>query len=213
MGDNRIEKNLYEGASKCSYAIAILSKNTIDSICAMEELSIIEDRCNQKDVTVFPVLYELLPECIPIELQWIKSLIFKEVNRHSGTREICNHIACKITGDILDNCNYKSIQDILNVDHRLLPSATYAILSSYQEIDCANLNSRVSLLYAAYLTIIHTKIIPYNSLITMISKIFERLLSEMRLNLTIDYRDLWLLENSICILVDCYLVSCIESRI
>lgn len=213
MGDNRIEKNLYEGASKCGYAIAILSENTVDSICAMEELSIIEDRYNQKAVTVFPVLYELLPEDIPLNLQWIKNLIFKEVNRHSGTREVCNHIACKITGDILDNCNYKSIQDILDAYPRLLPSTTYAILSSYKEIDCANLNSRISLLYAAYLTIMYAKTIPNNSLVTMISRIFERLLSEMRLNLTIDYRDLWLLENSICILIDCYLLSFAESRI
>lgn len=41
MGDNRIEKNLNEGAAKCKYAIIILSKDTEQSVCAMEEISIL----------------------------------------------------------------------------------------------------------------------------------------------------------------------------
>lgn len=213
MGDNRIKKNLIEGASECRYAIAILSQHTASSKCAMEELSIIEKRHYQGKVTVFPILYELSPDNIPHDLHWVKDLIFKEVDRHSGTREICNHISCKITDDFLHKYHYKNVGDILSVSPEFLPPATYSILQSYRKIDYANLNSRVSLLYSAYLTIVHSDSVPTTAIINMMSKIFERLFSETQLNLVIDYRELWLLENAICILVNCYLDSCTESNI
>ena len=209
MGDNRKEKNLDEGAAKCMYAVAIISKHTARSKCAMEELSIIKARHTKKEVTVFPVLYELLPNEVPSDLLWVKELIFKEVDRRSGTRETCNHIACKITKDLLDSCKWKNIQDIVaNSPSKELPPTVYAILSSYQKIDCENLNSRVALLYSAYLTIIsHSTMIPQDYRTYMVKKIFERLFSETRLNLSIDYRELWLLENSLCIFCDSYLAS------
>ena len=212
LGDSRKEKNLDEGARECNYAIIVISKHTDNSICAMEELSILEERYYQKDVTVFPILYEILPDNIPYKLQWVRELIFKEVDRHSGTLEICNHIACKITDDLLKNCNYKSIEDLLSLPPVNLPLATHNLLANYQKVDYANLNARVALLYAAYLVVICNKLQP-NYVTSMISKIFERLFSETRLNLTVDYRELWLLENSICILVNTYLSSCIDSKI
>lgn len=212
MGDNRVRKNLIEGAAGCDYAIIILSKHTAKSSCALEEISIIKSRFKQGMVTVFPVLYELSPSELPEKLFWIKSLIFKEVDRHSGTRVICNHIACKITGDLLVSCNYRHVQDIVFSPPKELPIDCKAILKSYLEVDHANLNSRVSLLYAAYLTVIH---IDDNTNWTshMVIRIFTRLFSETRLSLAIDYRDIWLLENAICLLINDYVVACTESRI
>lgn len=213
MGDNRIIKNLNEGARDCKYALVILSQYTSNSNCAMEELSIIKTRHDQGEVTIFPILYELSPINIPHELSWIKELIFKEVDRHSGTREICNHIACKITGDIVNEYTYHTIRDIVYNPQPLLPPPAYEILKSYQQIDNANLNGRIALLYAAYLTIVHFSEIRPNSLTNLVVKIFERLFSETKLNLAVDYRELWLLENAICILANCYVISCTESKI
>lgn len=212
MGDNRVRKNLIEGAAGCDYAIIILSKHTAKSSCALEEISIVKSRFKQGMVTVFPVLYELSPSELPEKLFWIKSLIFKEVDRHSGTRVICNHIACKITGDLLVSCNYRHVQDIVFSPPKELPIDCKAILKSYLEVDHANLNSRVSLLYAAYLTVIH---IDDNTNWTshMVIRIFTRLFSETRLSLAIDYRDIWLFENAICLLINDYVVACTESRI
>lgn len=212
MGDNRVRKNLIEGAAGCDYAIIILSKHTAKSSCALEEISIVKSRFKQGMVTVFPGLYELSPSELPEKLFWIKSLIFKEVDRHSGTRVICNHIACKITGDLLVSCNYRHVQDIVFSPPKELPIDCKAILKSYLEVDHANLNSRVSLLYAAYLTVIH---IDDNTNWTshMVIRIFTRLFSETRLSLAIDYRDIWLLENAICLLINDYVVACTESRI
>lgn len=212
MSDNRVAKNLIEGAAGCDYAIIILSKHTAKSTCALEEISIVESRFNQGIVTVFPILYEILPSELPEKLCWIKSLIFKEVDRSSGTREICNHIACKITDDLLVNRNYCHIQDIIFNPPEELPLDCKAILKSYLEVDHANLNSRVSLLYAAYLTITH---IQDNTDWTspMVIRIFERLFSETRLSLAIDYREIWLLENAVCLLINDYVAYCTESKI
>lgn len=213
MGDNRIEKNLIDGASKCKYAIIIISEFTVDSPCTMEELSIIKKGYETGNIFIFPVLYEILPESLSIDLLWIKDLIFKEANKSSGTYEICNHIACKITGDILKEYRINNIQNIVDYLSDMLPLATYAILKSYQETDAKNLNSRVALLYSAYITIKVLMKSSDNRLINMISCIFKRLFSETKLNLEIDYREIWLLENSICIMVNQYINYGIESRI
>lgn len=209
MGDNRIEKNLIDGATSCKYAIAVLSTHTELSPCAMEELAILKERHTHGAVTVFPILFELSPDKLPYELQWIKELIFKEVTRNSGTREICNHIACKVTADLLGE--HKCIDDIITDESMKIPPTTQAILKSYQAIDHANLNSRVSLLYAAYLSILHFPCSIRISIPNIVSMVFNRLFSETQLNLAVDYREIWLLENSLCLLVDCYIRSCTES--
>lgn len=212
LGDNRQEKNLKEGAAGCKYAITVLSRNTSCSECAMEELSIIKSRYYKGEVTVFPVLFEISPSEIPVALGWIKEMIFKETNRRSGTREICNHIACKITGDIVINCVHQNIKDIISSDCLLVSSTIKLLLRSYTGVDNANLNSRIALLYATYLIIITSNTIQSDVATNMASMVFERLFSETRLNLSVDYRELWLLENCICILADSYLVACTESK-
>lgn len=213
MGDKRVEKNLIEGASVCKYAVIIISEFTSQSYCAMEELSIIKERYSKDDITIFPIIYDLSPEKIPKTLIWTKEIIFKEANKQSGTYEICNHIACKITGDILQKYEYKTICSIITNLQNKLPSATYKILKNYYGIDSANLNSRVSMLYAAHITIRVLMTPSEESSSTMIFSIFERLFCETKLNLTIDYREIWLLENSICILVNQYVNSCKEFKI
>lgn len=205
MGDNRIEKNLIDGASKCKYAVTIISEFTAISPCAMEELSIIKQRHEKGDIFIFPILYEISPESLSTNLLWIKELIFKETNRSSGTYEICNHISCKITNDILQKYKVQNIQYIVEKMPDTIPLATYLILKSYQEIDARNLNSKVALLYSAYITIKAVIKHSSNQMIGMISRIFERLFSETKLNLEIDYREIWLLENTICILVNQYI--------
>ena len=93
LGDNRTEKNLIDGAGRSTYACIIICENTKDSICAMEEFAFIGERFFRKEITVFPILYELSPSKIPKDLYWVKDIIFKEADRSSGTRDICNHIA------------------------------------------------------------------------------------------------------------------------
>lgn len=212
MGDNRVAKNLIDGASKCQYAVTIISEFTMASPCTMEELSIIKKRHEIGDVSIFPVLYEISPDNLSTNLLWIKDLIFKETNRSSGTYEICNHISCKITDDILQEHKFKNIQNIVEHLPDKIPLSTHTILKCYQETDAKNLNSKVTLLYSSYITIKVLIKASNNKLINMISCIFERLFSETKLNLEIDYREIWLLENAICILINQYIVLYQESE-
>lgn len=211
MGDDRFLKNIKEGAGECEYALIVLSPNTVNSTCATEEIKILEERYYRREVVIFPVLYELEPNKIPSKFIWISNLIFKEVDRTTGTLEICNHIACKITQDMLCDCRYKTIREILNISLPL-PKSVNSLLKKYTQIDSANLNSRVALLYATY-TIIQSDSPTIEQSYDVPTKTFERLFAETLLNLTIDYRELWLLENSLCILIDNYVTSCMESKI
>jgi len=212
MGDDRIEKNIKDAAIGCKYALIILSKNTINSPLAIEEINIIESRHRNNDVVVFPVLYELAPSDIPQEFGWFRNLVFKETNRSSGTLEVCNHIACKITSDFLSECRYRNITDIATDNLKLLPHQITFLLDKYMRIDSANLNSRVALLYATYVIIVNSENFIAGVFSVLPTKIFEKVFSETQLNLLIDYRELWLLENAMCILIEHY-ISCTESKI
>lgn len=212
MGDSRRHKNLEEGARASSYACIIISKYTEASVCAVEEIEIIRQRYFANDVIVFPVLFEISPEDISNVFHWVKEIIYKEANRKSGTREICNHIACKISENILAHYPVNSISKLMSS----LPAhmkLICAILCSYNRIDHANINSRVSLLYAAFLIINHAISFPDNFEVLFAQQVFNRLFSETQLNIAIDYREIWLLENALCILANYYLAANAESNI
>lgn len=202
MGDNRIEKNLVEGACYSKYAVIIISENTAYSKCAMEEIKVIQSMHEQNYNRVFPVLYETNPCDLKQEFNWFKDLIFKEVTKKSGARDICNHIACRITLDYLTNSRFKSVQDIVN--DTSLPPVLYKLLKSYLLIDKANFNSRITMLFCTYLIINELYLIEIADNNKFISKIFERAIWETKLNLEIDYRELWLLENALCLLLNSY---------
>ena len=212
MGDNRVKKNLEEGAGRCGYALIVLSANTIESMCATEEIKILESRYKKGEVVVFPVLYELNPSDVPPVFGWLKKLIFKEADHTTGTLEICNHIACRITQDMLGSYPYRTISE-LTTTSMPLPKAVGSLLNKYIQIDHANLNSRVAILYATYTIIAESCDLTMNPLCEIPTNAFERLFTETLLNLTVDYRELWLLENSLCLLANYYSTSCIESKI
>lgn len=212
MGDNRFEKNIEEGAGKCRYALIVLSHNTINSLCATEEIAILEERYYKNEVIIFPVLFKIKPSDVPSKFQWVKDLIFKEVLSDTGTLEVANHIACKITKDILAHYRYKNILDILS-SKKVISKPIISLLKNYTKIDVANLNSRVALLFAVYTIIVESHTIIINEINRIPIKVFDRLFTETCLNLSIDYRELWLLENSICILIQHYYMFCTESKI
>lgn len=211
MGDDRVEKNLIEGASKCRYAIIIVSKNTAISKCAMEEIKLIEKNCLLNLTTVFPILYEIKPSELPVELAWIKRLIFKEVTRDSGTYEICNHIACRITKDVLKNYKYQTLKEILSSNVLKNTPAINNLLCGYHEISNENLNGKISLLYSVFIFIESSVDYIENEYSTLVKKIFLRIFNESKLNILVDYRDIWLLENAISIQLNSYIEQLIDS--
>lgn len=213
MGDDRVKKNLVEGAGQAKYVIAIISQKSASSDCFMEELDIVRKRYYKSEVIVFPVIYEISPQKLPNNLQWICNLIYKEITRSSGTREICNHVACKVTTDLLADFKQKDIESITTKHN--IPILVKELIETYLSIDNANLNARISILYATYLTMQYffNDNTVDNDYTNLVSKIYARLLDETRLDLKIDYRELWLLENAICLLINHYLESLTDSSI
>ena len=155
-------------------------------------------------------MYQISPNNLINEFIWVKKLIFKEVSSSSGTRQICNHIACKITKDILVHAKHKNLNELINSGDIQTNCYLYTTLCKYKQVSASNINSKITILYLIYLYIIDSKTLILNSIIDMQIKIFERLFSETSLHLDMDYRDLWLLENSICILIEYYLDSFTE---
>lgn len=213
LGDNRKDKNLIEGVGKPQYACIIISENTKSSICAMEEFAIIKERFLRNEMIVFPILYELPPSNVPVELHWVKDIIFKEANSRSGTRDICNHIACKITENILSTYALQHVEDVISVKSSLRTSLVATIICKYLEIDQFNLNGRIALLYSAFLVMTNSKKLPDNVPLHIATCVYNRLFSETKLNLPIDYRELWLLEKCICIIANYYLENDTASKI
>lgn len=211
MGDNRVKKNLFEGAGKAEYVIAVISSNSASSECFMEELEIVRKRYCKSKVKVFPVIYEISPQKLPNNLQWLCELIFKEVSISSGTREVCNHVACKITNDLLSDYEQKNLN--LIATNCNIPALIKGFIETYLSIDNENLNARISILYATNLTMqsIYIDHSFDNNYVNLVSRIFTRIFDETRLNLKIDYRELWLLENAICLLINIYLESLTDS--
>ena len=93
-----------------------------------------------------------------------------------------------------------------------LPKSAKKLLHKYTKTDNANLNSKVSLLYAIYVILTESNY-NINKLNEVPTRVFERLFDETLLNLSIDYREIWLLENSLCLLVEYYFRFCTESKI
>ncbi len=212
LGDDRIEKNLKEGAGQCEYAIIVISQNIKESNCALEELSVLEKRYNENRVIIFPILYEIAPNELPNRLVWIKDLIFKEVDIKSGTREVCNHIICKITENLMTNSLITSINELNDDSCAAISNDIKKIIRSYIKIDYYNINSKISLLYATHI-IIKERLTNIDKVPSFLFKTFDRLFTETQLNISVDYRDIWLLENVICLLLNYYIENSTESSI
>lgn len=180
MGDNRNHKNFVEGVCACAYAIIILSPNAINSICANEEIDLIYKRYQSGQMYVFPVLYNITAIELPQKYWWMKNLVYKELQKDTDSRGLCNHITCKYLFDRLQKYNLKSIPDLCDTFTGYIKT----LLINYQELDGNNFNARISILYAGILYLNSQKELPeyYRKGITY-------LFNETKLNLPIDLRE------------------------
>lgn len=205
VGDNRQEINLNQGARDSAYSIVIISKHLFQSRCALEEASIIYKEWYEGNKTVFPVLYGINPDALPDEFIWIKSIIYKEITKDSGTREFATHLMCRITEDALYDYPYRDLIDV--IDHgSVLPKHIHKLLQDYCLLDASNINSRITLLYAIYTFLSENEPLEME-FSEIIRKTFNRLFSETKLNIHVDYRDIWLLENMLCLYMNQLLIA------
>ena len=193
MGDDRDYKNFVEGVDSCKYAIIILSPNSIESVCANEEIDLIYNRFKNGKVYVFPVFYNIAANEVPEKYLWMKKLVYKELNISIDSRGLCNHVICKYLLDQVKLLKYQSINELKNLSIPFLS----LIIDSYSEVDGKNYNARIALLYSAVLYIKNQYHIPEYCI-----KGMQYLFNETKLNLPIDLRETIIFERLFIISVN-----------
>lgn len=149
LGDPKKEKNFQYAIKNNIYFIIIYSKNFFDSPCAIEEEKLIFEEFTARQITIFPLLYNIKFSQLPDSYQKkLENLIYNEIDDSSGTINPINQIVTKF---LIDKINNSSLDltptleciDISNLNDDFLKD----ILTTYKNLDKKNFNSRISIMY------------------------------------------------------------------
>ncbi len=155
LGDQKREKNFINAIQSCNYFIIIYSTNLVESSCAMIEEKLIFTEATKRNITIFPLLYNIKFEELPYEIQRnIENLIYNEITDKTGCISSVNQMVTKL---LLDEMNYNTLtytphltlNEISNVTDKYLRK----ILTEYTSLSKDNFNARVCILYCSYLYI------------------------------------------------------------
>ena len=201
MGDDRNYKNFSEGVGKNKYAIIIVSPNSIQSVCALEEMDLIYKRYEKGEMTVFPIFYNIKASELPDALTWMTKLVYKELDNNSDARSACNHVICRVLLDELEKYKINNINTFLEqYGQNSALSYITKLLKAYCRISDDNRDDQISLLYAVCLYIRER----YN--ISEIPAFYyvgiDRLFDETRLHLLIDLRETLIFERLTLLLIN-----------
>lgn len=201
LGDNRNYVNFVEGVENNKFAIIILSQNTINSICANEEIDLIKAKYEKGEMTVFPLYYKLKAEELPEQYEWLNTMVYKELDDSTGTLSACNHIFTKVLKSTITH-KYKNLSTFANYYSTLEERDEYIehLLTSYFIIDEKNYNARITILYAIYSYINYTYKTPSTPIYC--TKGFERTFSLTKLNIDLDLREILYCEYLLLICLD-----------
>ncbi len=207
LGDKRNYKNFVEGIIQTKYAIVVMSKYAVESVCVAEEMEYLSEQYNLGKITIFPIFYNISPTKLPIKYKWLTKLVYKELKDESGTLLTCNHIITKILSDELKNYKYQTLHDLLNALENSNHKDRFIknMLRAYLEISGKNHNARISILYSicTYLSVNTTKeMFPQHYW-----KGFNRVFSYTKLNLDIDLRETLILEIQTMILINNFIIE------
>lgn len=197
MGDDRDYKNFVEGVDNCRYSIIVLSPNAIDSVCANEEIDLIYNKFLNKGTYVFPVFYNIAASDVPVKYDWMKKLVYKELNDSIDSRGLCNHVICKVLNDAIQNLEHKEINSIVSVINEPLKG----LIKSYISTDKGNFNARAALLYSGMLFIKEQ----ISSMPDYCEKGMAFLFNETKLSLPLDWRETLIFERLFIIMANHYL--------
>lgn len=202
LGDKRNYKNFIEGILHTDYAIVVMSKNSIESTCVAEEMEYLKKQYFMDAITIFPIFYSILPAELPKKYQWLTNMVYKKLDKKSGTLLTCNHIITKILSDELKNFEYQTLHELFYFfETQNQDKFITNMLRAYLEISGNNHNARISILYSLciYLSTTQKTIDMFPQ---YYKKGFERVFSYTKLNLDTDLRETLILENQTMILLN-----------
>lgn len=202
LGDKRNYKNFTEGIEQTKYAIVVISKNSVESICVEEEMAYLKKQYDLGLITIFPIFYKLPPIELPLKYRWLAELVYKELDEKSGTMLTCNHIITKILYDELTNFKYQTLNQLLDAfEEGSKDNFIKKILKAYSEIGGENHNSRISILYSMFIYL-SADMKESDMFPQYYWKGFERIFSYTKLNLNVDLRETLILEVQVIILLN-----------
>lgn len=152
LGDKKREKNFAKAIQSCDYFIIIYSNNLLNSPCAVNEEALIYAEAAKRNITIFPLLYNIKFNELPFEIQAkIENLIYNEITDDTGCIEPVNQIVVKI---LLTEMGYSEFDFTPSINLLLLSKIDdlflKAILQEYLSIAKDNFNARISILYCVY---------------------------------------------------------------
>lgn len=152
LGDKKREKNFEKAIQACDYFIIIYSYNFLNSPCAINEETLIFSETLKRNITIFPLLYNLKFNELPYEIQnRIENLIYNEITDTTGCIESINQIIVKL---LLDERGYNEFDFTPSISYLLVQKNNDVFLKSilleYLNIAKENFNARISVLYCVY---------------------------------------------------------------
>lgn len=202
IGDDRFHTNFEYGIAESKYVIFIISPDFFKSNCAMEELNYAQKLYEENKITLFPILYLLKASELPAEYNWIKKIIYNEVDAQSGTLFVTNQIIEKILYDIVKNLPFRSFSEIANFLKDKNTNYLCRLAEAYLNLDKPNYSARIAILYAIFLYITSDKKIQLEN---YIPKIVNRIVTFTSLNISLDHLTFSIFELTILIALNKFL--------
>ena len=202
LGDNRFKENFETGIGKSNYVIFIISHNFFNSNCATEELKYAQNLYENGEIVLFPILYLMKASELPEDYNWIKKIIYNEVNEQSGTLFVTNQIIEKMLYDESKNLLYRSFSELSKLCYIQEKRYLGNLLDTYISLDLPNYSARIALLYAAYLFITIEGNEKYD---TYINKTIARIFSFTSLIISLDHLTFNIFQLTMLIALNTYL--------
>lgn len=199
LSDARFETNFEHGIKDSKYVIFILSPNFFTSKCAVEELDYAQSLYEQGMINLFPILYMLESNQLPEQYNWIRKIIYNEINEHSGTLFVTNQIIEKLLYDQVKTTALRSMSEIAQFCLKNDFCYLHKLAEAFINLDLSNYSARIAMLYSMYLYVDTQN---ENSNIDIIVR---RIINFTLLNISLDHLSLSIFQLAIIIKLNKYL--------
>ncbi len=197
LGDEKKEKNFINAISKCNYFVIIYSQAFFKSACAITEENLIFSEYKKRNITVFPILYNIRYNELPrLQQERVENLIYNEISDQSGGLASINQIVCKcLIDDMHIPSNEPTPQINYSFANRIYDTYIKEIINSYLQVSSENFNARIALLYSLYKYCTVIKPIPI--IPEYVNKIVNHLFNITKLNIPLNHKEIIIAELSI----------------
>lgn len=198
LGDLKKEKNFEYAINNNKYFIVIYSESFFKSTCALNEEDRIFSQLKERDIVVFPLLYNIKFNELPLVYQnKLENLIYNEIDDVSGSINSINQIVTKYLIDKLGIPSTTKTPTLYEYDANGVNDLyIQELIRDYINIASDNFNARIALLSCLFKYIEnHTKLPEEYS---FISQTMRYLLKYTNFNIAYNHKELIIAE--LCIL-------------